>query len=56
MNNVTELLTFAVNNGAEQVLISAGSPPAMRRQGDLFFAKMGLGTHTRADDAIRGRA
>ncbi|HUW59002.1 MAG TPA: ATPase, T2SS/T4P/T4SS family [Planctomycetota bacterium] len=40
MNNITELLTFAVNNGAEQVLVSAGSPPAMRRQGKLFFAKM----------------
>ena len=40
MDNITELLTFAINNGAEQVLISAGSPPVMRQKGELVFAKM----------------
>ena len=35
MDNIVELLTFAINNGAEQVLISGGSPPVMRRQGKL---------------------
>lgn len=40
MNDVKELLTFAVNNGATQVLMSVGSPPILRKEEKLIFAKM----------------
>jgi len=38
--DITQLLTFAVDNGARQVLISAGSPPILFKEGKLVFTKM----------------
>ncbi len=38
--DLTQLLTFAVDNGAEAVLVWANSPPVLRKKGKLVFTKM----------------
>ena len=38
--DIAQLLTFAVDNNADQVLVSAGSPPILRKGGSLVFTKM----------------
>ena len=38
--DLTQLLSFAVDNGAEAVLVWANSPPVMRMKGKLVFTKM----------------
>jgi len=38
--DITQLLTFAIDNGADEVIISAGSPPVLRKEGKFLFTKM----------------
>lgn len=38
--DLTQLLTFAVDNGAEAALVWANSPPVLRMKGKLVFTKM----------------
>ena len=38
--DLTQLLTFAVDNGAEAALIWANTPPVLRKKGKLVFTKM----------------
>jgi len=38
--DIMQLLNFAIDNGADQALVSAGSPPILRKAGKLTFAKM----------------
>ncbi|HUV39069.1 MAG TPA: ATPase, T2SS/T4P/T4SS family, partial [Planctomycetota bacterium] len=38
--DIMQLLNFAIDNGADEALVSAGSPPILRREGKLTFAKM----------------
>ena len=44
--DILQLLTFAIDNGAEGVLVSAGTPPILQVKGKLVFTKMDpLGPH-----------
>ena len=38
--DISQLLNFAIDNGAEQALISAGSAPILRKGGKITFTKM----------------
>jgi twitching motility protein PilT len=38
--DISQLLTFAIDNGASQVIVSAGTPPVLRVQGKLVPTKM----------------
>lgn len=50
--DITQLLTFAIDNDADQAVISAGSPPVLRKEGKLVFTKMDALTGDDTHDLI----
>ena len=51
--DVHQLLAFAVDNGAAELLCSAGVPPAMRKSGSLVRTRMDPLTSEVIDDMVR---